>query len=185
MSRRLPTLAAALLALALIAAACSDDDTTTAEADTNPEVSPSGETSSDEDSSESDEAGDPSTTEVSPSGETSSDEAPPGADGAETLLPDVLDATARFDGDGTWTVSATLSSPYDTPQRYADAWRVIGSDGTVYGVRELLHDHAGEQPFTRSLNGVEIPDDEVQITIEGRDQVSGWGGETVTIPLER
>ena len=101
------------------------------------------------------------------------------------LFPDVVGATATLDGDGTWTFSATLSSPYDSPERYADAWRVIGSDGTVYGVRELLHDHAGEQPFTRSQSGIEIPVGVEVVTVEGRDQVSGWGGATVEVALDR
>lgn len=109
---------------------------------------------------------------------------PSAGDDAE-LFPDVLDATASLDGDGSWTVSATLSSPYDTPERYADAWRVVGADGTVYGIRELAHDHAAEQPFTRSQSGIEIPDDVDTVTIEGRDQVSGWGGATFELVLTR
>ncbi len=103
----------------------------------------------------------------------------------EELFPDVLEATAQQDGDGTWTFAATLSSPYDTADRYADAWRVVGPDGTVYGIRELLHDHAAEQPFTRSQSGIEIPDDVDVVTVEGRDQISGWGGATVEVQLER
>ena len=101
------------------------------------------------------------------------------------LFPDVLGATAEQDDDGTWNVSATLSSPYDSAQRYADAWRIVGADGTVYGTRELAHDHAAEQPFTRDLSSVEIPEDVIEVTIEGRDQVSGWGGESFTLTLER
>lgn len=101
------------------------------------------------------------------------------------LFPDVVDASATRDGDGTWTFSATLSSPYDSAERYADAWRVVGPDGTVYGTRELLHDHANEQPFTRSQSGIEIPDDVDEVTVEGRDQVSGWGGATVAVTLDR
>lgn len=104
---------------------------------------------------------------------------------AEELFPDVVGAAARQDGDGTWTVEATLSSPYDSPERYADAWRVIGPDGTVYGTRILTHDHASEQPFTRSQNGIAIPDDVDTVTVEGRDQVSGWGGETFQLELTR
>lgn len=102
----------------------------------------------------------------------------------EELYPDVIDATAEFDGTS-WTFSATLSSPYDSPERYADAWRVVGPDGTVYGERILTHDHATEQPFTRSTSGVAIPAGVDEVTIEGRDQLSGWGGDTVTIALER
>lgn len=106
-------------------------------------------------------------------------------EGTDDLHPDVIGARAEPGANGTWTVHATLSSPYDTPERYADAWRVIGPDGTVYGVRELAHDHASEQPFTRSLSGVEIPDGVTEVTIEGRDQVSGWGGQTFVLVLER
>ncbi len=107
------------------------------------------------------------------------------ADEAETLFPDVLEATATLAADGTWTFSATLSSPYDTPERYADGWRVIGADGTVYGTRVLTHDHRNEQPFTRSQGGIEIPADVELVTVQGRDQVSGWGGETVEVRLIR
>lgn len=103
---------------------------------------------------------------------------------AEQRFPDVVDATADFDG-STWTVSATLSSPYDTPERYADAWRVVGPDDTVYGERILTHDHANEQPFTRSQSGIEIPDDVDVVTIEGRDQQYGWGGDTFELTLDR
>lgn len=107
----------------------------------------------------------------------------PGA--AEELYPDVVGVEAVHDGDGSWTFNVTLSSPYDSPERYADAWRVVGPDGTVYGERLLLHDHAAEQPFTRSQSGVEIPDDVTTVTVEGRDQVSGWGGATMDVTLER
>ena len=103
----------------------------------------------------------------------------------EELFPDVLEAVAVLDGSGTWTFDATLSSPYDTPQRYADAWRVVGPDGTVFGIRELTHDHASEQPFTRSQTGIEIPEDVQTVTVEGRDQISGWGGATVEVNLSR
>ena len=103
----------------------------------------------------------------------------------EPVFPDVIDADIASDGDGRWTVSATISSPYDSPARYADAWRVLDPAGEVLGVRELAHDHASEQPFTRSLTGVEIPDDVRVITIEGRDQVSGWGGATVELEIPR
>lgn len=102
----------------------------------------------------------------------------------DDMFPDVIDATAQRTDD-TWTISATLSSPYDTPERYADAWRVLGSDGEVYAERILTHDHANEQPFTRSKSGVEIPAGVSVIVIEGRDLEFGYGGDTFELTLPR
>ncbi len=98
-------------------------------------------------------------------------------------FPDVVDADATRNDRG-WRFDVTISSPYDSPDRYADAWRVVGPDGTVYGIRELTHDHASEQPFTRSLDGVAIPDGVERVTIEAHDQRYGWGGSTIDVVLE-
>lgn len=98
------------------------------------------------------------------------------------LYPDIVDVTVNRAGEGLNFV-VTMSSPYDGPARYADAWRVIGDDGVVYGVVELEHGHAEEQPFTRSLSGVVIPETVSSVTVQGRDQVYGWGGGVVEVPL--
>ena len=103
----------------------------------------------------------------------------------EQRFPEILDAQATSAGDGTWTFAVTISSPYDTPQRYADGWRVLGPDGIEYGLRVLAHDHAAEQPFTRSLAGVEIPPGVDVVQIEARDLANGWSGETFEISLPR
>ncbi len=98
------------------------------------------------------------------------------------LYPDVIEASVTRDG-AAYDFSVTMSSPYDSPQRYADGLRVTGDDGVVYGVRELVHDHANEQPFTRGLEDVQIPSTVRSVTIQGRDQVYGWGGDTVEVEL--
>lgn len=114
----------------------------------------------------------------------SRDEPSPDADPTTDAqrFPDVIAAELEPQGDA-WRLSATLSSPYDTPDRYADAFRALAEDGTELGVRELAHDHANEQPFTRSLTGLEVPDDVARITVEGRDQEHGWGGDTVEVEV--
>jgi hypothetical protein len=103
--------------------------------------------------------------------------------GEGELFPDVIGVDVTETGDRTFTFTVTISSPYDRPERYADAWRVVAPNGAVLGVRELLHDHAGEQPFTRLLVGVVIPVDVGEVLVEARDQVSGWGGETMTVAV--
>ena len=97
---------------------------------------------------------------------------------------DVVAAEARSQG-GTWTFEATVRHADAGWDHYADAWRVVGPDGTVYGTRELLHPHVNEQPFTRSLSGVAVPEDVAKVTVEARDSVHGWGGETVEVELSR
>lgn len=99
------------------------------------------------------------------------------------LYPDVVDAVLTANDDGTWTMAATISSPYDGPDRYADAFRVLTPDGQELTVRVLTHDHADEQPFTRSSDAFEIPDSVTEVTVEGRDQVSSWGGDTVQVDV--
>ena len=100
-----------------------------------------------------------------------------------SLYPDVLDVDVTIESSGTYRFDVTMSSPYDSVERYADAWRVVGHDGTVYGERILLHDHATEQPFTRSLANVSVPDGVDTVIIEGRDLVYGWGGDTIEVQL--
>ena len=153
-------LASGALALGLIAGACGGSD-------------------GEEEATEPAETTAAAATTNPPPAETSE----PAPGDATVFFPDVLDATATQDGDGTWTFSVTLSSPYDTPEQYADAWRVVGPDGTELGFRLLGHDHASEQPFTRSQSGISIPEGITTVTIEGRDQANGWGGDFLEFEL--
>ena len=143
-----------LVALLIAAAACSDDDDV---ADPAPATGPA------------------------TSLRSTSNSAP--APGGEQRFPDVVAVEVTRAADGTARFDVTVSSPYDTPERYADAWRVVGADGTQYGVRELAHDHASEQPFTRSLDGVDVPDDVTVVTVEARDSTYGWGGTAMDVDL--
>ena len=46
-------------------------------------------------------------------------------------------------------------------------------DGNPLGLRELVHPHVNEQPFTRSLSGVGIPEGIDAVIIKARDSVHG------------
>jgi len=98
-------------------------------------------------------------------------------------FPDVVAVKAQPRGADKFDFDVTVSSPYDSAQRYADAFRVMGKDGKVYGERKLAHDHASEQPFTRDLYGVGIPLAVKTVVVQARDQKYGYGGKTVELPL--
>ena len=97
---------------------------------------------------------------------------------------DVLRVEARVSGGG-WRFDVTVAHADTGWEHYADAWRVVGPDGTVYGTRTLYHPHVGEQPFTRSLARVEIPEAVQVVTVEAHDSVHGWGGAAVEVVLPR
>jgi hypothetical protein len=105
------------------------------------------------------------------------------AEAAEQQYPDVVGVKVKARGQNIFDFDVTVSSPYDTAQRYADAIRAISKDGAVFGVRKLLHDHASEQPFTRDLYGVVVPAGVRKVVIQARDQKYGYGGTTVEVDL--
>ena len=95
---------------------------------------------------------------------------------------EVVAAEAVRDG-GAWRFDVTIRHEDTGWEHYADAWRIVGPDGAIYGERILLHPHVEEQPFTRSLSGVRIPEDVRRVVIEARDNVDGWSGKVLEISL--
>lgn len=83
----------------------------------------------------------------------------------------------------TYTVHATVRHADAGWDNYANVFRVVPvSDGSQVsnGVRELLHPHDNEQPFTRSHSNVQARG---QVRIEAADNVEGWGGSAITLTL--
>ncbi|PKR56767.1 hypothetical protein [Thalassospira lohafexi] len=96
---------------------------------------------------------------------------------------DVVGVEARKSSDATYRFSVTVSHADTGWDHYADAWQVIGPDGAVLGERILAHPHVNEQPFTRSLSGVGIPNGITSVTVRARDLVHGFGGQEIAIDL--
>ena len=86
---------------------------------------------------------------------------------------EIVNVTTTQTGD-TWRFDVTLRHDDTGWDHYADGWRVQLSDGTVIGTRVLAHPHVNEQPFTRSLSGVEIPEGTPQILVLAKDNIEGW-----------
>lgn len=96
--------------------------------------------------------------------------------------PVIQNATARQSG-GSWTFSVTLSHPDTGWEHYADGWRILDMDGNELGLRVLAHPHEHEQPFTRSLGGVQIPEGTTQVQIQARCLTDGWGQQRYPLKL--
>lgn len=105
------------------------------------------------------------------------------AAGGEQRFPDVVAVDVRSSGPNQFDFDVTISSPYDTPRRYADGFRITTPANEVLGERKLLHDHQNEQPFTRELHGVKIPRPVGKVLVQGRDQKFGYGGKIVEVTL--
>ena len=101
---------------------------------------------------------------------------------ANAEAPEVVDAMARPSGGG-WSFDVTLRHPDTGWEHYADAWRVEAPDGRILGLRELLHPHVEEQPFTRSLSGVTVPAGMDHVLIRARCLVDGWSDQTFRLDL--
>lgn len=86
---------------------------------------------------------------------------------------------------GVYRVSATVRSVDIEDVSYADAWEIRDIEGNVLGTRVLTHPHANEQPFTRSLSGVEIPADVAEVVVDARDSVRGYCGVSLLVAVPR
>ena len=98
---------------------------------------------------------------------------------------DVVAAEAVREGDGTWRFRVTVAHADEGWDHYADRWEVLTEDGRVLGTRVLLHPHENEQPFTRSLGSVTIPEDIESVILRAHDSVHGNGGAELLLKLQR
>ncbi|MEP0232485.1 MULTISPECIES: hypothetical protein [Hyphomicrobiales] len=94
-------------------------------------------------------------------------------------------AVDAIESGGLWRFSVTLGHEDEGWDHYADLWQVMTPDGDILGERVLAHPHVNEQPFTRSLGGVMIPDDVSRVIIRARDTVHGFAEETFEVTLAR
>ena len=97
----------------------------------------------------------------------------------------VIETVEARQSGSTWTFSVTLKHGDTGWNHYADLWQVFTPDGKLLGERVLLHPHVEEQPFTRSLSGVEIPDGIDEVVIRARDSVHGVADQEYRLVLPR
>jgi hypothetical protein len=96
---------------------------------------------------------------------------------------DVVGVDVRVSGEGTFAIDVTVRHADTGWDHYADRWEVLAPDGAVLGARVLLHPHVDEQPFTRSLSGVQIPQAIRTVRVRARDKVDGYGGREMVVSV--
>lgn len=95
----------------------------------------------------------------------------------------MLDVEVARRADGTYRFDVTVAHADTGWDHYADAFEILAPNGEVLGIRKLLHPHVDEQPFTRSLPGVSIPDGVVEVVVRSHDSVHGYGGMMLEVDL--
>ena len=97
--------------------------------------------------------------------------------------PKIIDVKVRKVGMD-WRVDVTLEHPDTGWDHYADGWEILDAEGNQLGYRQLHHPHVNEQPFTRSLSNLMLPDGTREIFIRASCSVDNWAGETVRVELQ-
>ncbi len=96
---------------------------------------------------------------------------------------EVLDIKATQATDKTWRFSVTLKHADEGWNHYANEWQIIAPDNKILGTRTLYHPHVNEQPFTRSLDGVKIPEELHSVRVIAKDTVHGLSSKAAEIEL--
>jgi len=86
---------------------------------------------------------------------------------------------------GSFRFDVTLEHADSGWDHYADGWEVVSPAGDVLGKRVLAHPHVNEQPFTRSLSAVQIPQNVKTVSIRAHDSVHGYNKDMFEVDLGR
>jgi len=81
------------------------------------------------------------------------------------------------------TFAVTLEHHDQGWHHYANQWDVVTLDGKLLKSRVLFHPHENEQPFTRSLSGVLVPEGMNKVKIRARDTKHGYSKQEFIVDL--
>ncbi len=96
---------------------------------------------------------------------------------------DVMDVQVTSGNNNTFTFDVTVSHLDSGWEHYANKWEVLDEKGNILGTRILHHPHVNEQPFTRSLSGIQISKDIKVVIVRAHDSVHEYGGEEMSVNL--
>jgi hypothetical protein len=97
---------------------------------------------------------------------------------------DVIDADVIRGDDGSFTFNVTVQHADEGWNHYADHWLILDKDEQVIAARKLMHPHVKEQPFTRRLSYIEIPDEVTEVTIRAHCSVDNYSGKDMLVKIK-
>lgn len=95
----------------------------------------------------------------------------------------VTDVIATQSANGSWCFATSVRHNDQGWQHYADGWEVLDVTGAQLGYRKLHHPHEHEQPFTRSLCNIKIPEETSKVFVRAKCNTHGYGGKGKVIEL--
>ena len=96
---------------------------------------------------------------------------------------DVIAAVANRTAPGVYDLDVTIRSHDTGWDRYADRIEVLAPDGKLLAVRVLEHPHETEQPFTRDVPQMRVPNGVGTVTIRARFKPIGFDGTVFKLAL--
>ena len=96
---------------------------------------------------------------------------------------DIVDVRMSQRGDA-YRFSVTVRHADAGWEHYANNWEIVTPDGMVLDTRVLAHPHDNEQPFTRSLGSVRIPEGVEKVRVRAHDKVHGHGGREMEVDMK-
>jgi hypothetical protein len=100
-----------------------------------------------------------------------------------SLANEVRIVDVKVECPGSCTFAVTLEHNDQGWHHYANQWDVMTLDDQLLGSRVLYHPHENEQPFTRSLSGVMIPQGMRQVKIRAKDLEHGYSKQEVVVDI--
>ncbi len=89
---------------------------------------------------------------------------------------DVLNVKSICDTNKNCNFSVTIKHNDTGWNHYVNKYEILSPSGVILATRVLFHPHVDEQPFTRSISGVKIPNGVYKVTVRAYDSVHKFGG---------
>ena len=96
----------------------------------------------------------------------------------------VTEVTVSQQSDKSWCFNVSIRHHDQGWEHYADGWEVSDLKGKQLGYRLLAHPHDNEQPFTRSLCGINIPTEQSKVIVRAKCNKHGYGGKALLVELK-